>query len=172
MIIIFVVPAGFVSLFPLPPSVRLSLPSGSSFSLSSSLCAPPLPGTGFSPQTRRGVFDKLASPPWNLARFTSGPFLCIRQKAAYAVASVFFALDYSPPARLLLPLALFLFPIFSCALLFFLLVYSFCLSLLPLSSKFDLPPLCVFTLAVVTFINLLLTSSLFFSLPNSCIAHL
>lgn len=108
MIIIFVVPAGFVHpSFPFPaspvrPSVRPSLPSRSSFPFSSSLCAPPLPGTGFSSQTRRGVFDKLASPPWNLARFTSGPFLCIRQKAACAVASlafVFFALDYSPPLR-------------------------------------------------------------------------
>lgn len=108
MIIIFVVLAGFVyPSFPFPAS-RVRPTSGSSLPFSPSLCAPPLPGTGFSSQTRRGAFDKLASPlGTSHASLTSGPFLFIRQKAAYAVASlafVFFALDYSPPsARLLLP---------------------------------------------------------------------
>ena len=165
MIIIFVVPAGFVHpSFPFPASRIRPTPYLPALLFHFHLLYG-LPGTGFSSQTRRGVFDKLASPPpCNLTRFTSGPFLFIRQKAAHAVASlalVFFTLDYSPPLRDSS------FPIYdrspcSISISYLLLrtIIFFCLSLLPLSSKFGLPPLCVSTLAVVTFINLLLTSSL------------
>jgi hypothetical protein len=134
MIIIFVVLAGFVS-----SRVRPTLLTFPLFFFHFHLLYP-LPGTGFLSQTRRGAFDKLAYPPWNLARFASGPFLSIRQKAAYAVASlalVFFALDYShplcatPPPYTTDPLALFLFPIFLLRTIIF---------LLPLSSKFGFPP--------------------------------
>jgi len=143
--------------FPRPSDFCLH--SGSSLSFSPSQCAPPVPGTGPSSQTRRGAFDKSA---WNLARFTSGPFLFIRQKAAYAVPSlalVSFALDYSPPLRDSSPL----YDRPPCSIsIFFLLLRS--IIFLPLSSKFGSPPtpLCVFTLAVVAFLNLFLTLSAYF----------
>ena len=141
MIIIFVVPAGFVHpSFPFPaspvrPSVRPSLPSRSSFPFSSSLCAPPLPGTGFSSQTRRGVFDKLASPPLEPRTLHIGPIFMYSTKGC--IRSRFCILC----TRLLPPCAT---PPLPCSIsipyLLLRTIIFFCLSLLPLSSKFDLPP--------------------------------